>query len=337
MTEKENFLRTVRGETPAWVPRFTFGPDPYGTKKQAAAQVGPSFLNARRTPQGGFDTWGVEFVATTEMGGAALPVPGKFILGDIRKWRDVIKAPDISGIDWEALAKKDIEALKIDRNETAMVLAIHVGYFQNLMNFMGFTEGLCAMSEEPEEVLALYEYMADFYDEVARKSVEHYQPDILTITDDTATAQNPFISAQMFRDLVKPYHARQAQPGIDRGLPIMMHNCGRCEDFIDDWMDYKVCSWNPAQTMNDLDGIKKRYGNKMVLMGCWDSSGPAGWPDAPEALVRQAVRETIDRYASGGGFIFLGSVYGPIGDKATEDKKRWMTNEYEAYREKPYK
>jgi hypothetical protein len=264
-------------------------------------------------------------------------VPGKFILTDIRKWRDVIKTPDISGIDWEATAKKDIEALKIDRNETALVLGIHVGYFQNLMNFMGFTEGLCAMSEEPDEVLALYDYMADFYDEVARKAVEYYKPDILTLTDDTATAQHPFISAPMFQRLVKPYHARQAKPGIDRGIPIMMHNCGRCEDFIEDWIDYGVSSWNPAQVMNDLDGIKKKYGNKMVLMGCWDSSGPAGWPDAPEQLVRQAVRDVIDRFASGGGFIFLGSVYGPIGDKATEDKRRWMTSEYEAYREKPYK
>ena len=30
------------------------------------------------------------------------------------------------------------------------------------MAFMGFTEGLCAMAEEPEEVYALFDYMCDF-------------------------------------------------------------------------------------------------------------------------------------------------------------------------------
>jgi hypothetical protein len=79
----------------------------------------------------------------------------------------------------------------------------------------------------------------------------------------------------------------------------MMHCCGRCEDFIEDWMSFGVSSWNPAQVMNDLAGIKKKYGNKMALIGCWDSSGPASWSGSSEDLVRQAVRDCIDRYAPG--------------------------------------
>jgi hypothetical protein len=75
----------------------------------------------------------------------------------------------------------------------------------------------------------------------------------------------------------------------------------------------------------------------MVLMGCWDSSGPAGYPGAPEELVRQAVRDTIDRYAADGGFIFVDGAYGPPGDVELENRRRWMTSEYEAYREHPYK
>jgi len=212
-----------------------------------------------------------------------------------------------------------------------------VGYFQHLMNFMGFTEGLCAMQEEPEEVFELYTYLADFFDEVSRRYIEYIKPDCLQITDDTATAQHSFISLELFRKLVKPFHARLGKIATDRGLPVMMHNCGRCEDFIDDWMEYGVRSWNPAQIMNDLDGIKKKYGNKMVLIGCWDSSGPVGWPDATEALVRESVRKTIDRFGPGGGFIFWGSTYGPAGDKQLENKRRWMTEEYEAHRAHPYK
>ena len=145
------------------------------------------------------------------------------------------------------------------------------------------------------------------------------------------------MSKQVWRDLIMPYHVRLGKQAQEKGLPVMMHNCGRCEDFIDDWMSYGVGSWNPAQVVNDLDGIKKKYGNKLVLIGCWDSQGPAGWPDATEEMVRQAVRECIDRFASGGGFMFWGSRYGAKDDKNFENQKRWMTEEYEAYREHPYK
>jgi hypothetical protein len=54
-------------------------------------------------------------------------------------------------------------------------------------------------------------------------------------------------------------------------------------------------------------------------------------------VVRQAVRDTIDRYGKGGGFMFWGSTYGPVGDQELENRRRWMTTEYEAYRDHPYR
>jgi len=326
LTEKENYMMAIRGEIPEWVPRNMYASPGHAP---ACTWVGPGFLNERRTPQGGFDIWGVEYVATRDTGGMALPKPGQFILDDIRHWRDVIKAPDISNIDWETMAKKDLA--NIDRSQTAIQTSIHVGYFQHLMNFMGFTEGLCAMYEEPEEVLELFEYLNAFYNVVCEKVLEYYKPDLWGVTDDTAAAQNPFISVEMYRELVKPFHDRHAKFGRDAGLPITMHNCGRCEDFIEDWLEMGICCWNPAQTVNDLVGIKKKYGNRLVLEGCWDSSGPVGWPGAPEELVRQQVRNTIDTFAPGGGFIFWASSYGAADDEQFLDKARWITEEYDAY------
>ena len=329
ITGKENMMMFMRGEHPAWVPRYCVMPDPYSKLAPPMQAISPGFMNEHRTPEGGRDIWGVEFVATEETAGAVLPVPNQFILDDITKWRDVVKAPDISGIDWEAMAKKDLE--KVDRSVTAVVQYVHVGYFQQLMAFMGFGEGLCAMFEEPEEVKALYDYLCDFYTGITKKCLEYYKPDFFELTDDTATAINPFVSVDMYRDLIKPYHKAQMQPVMDEGLPIFMHNCGRCEDFIEDWFDCGIVAWNPAQVVNDLDGIKKKYGRKFGLCGCWDSSGPVSWPDATEEMIKQAVRDTIDRFAPDGGFCFWGSTYGPVGDKATEDRKRWLTEEYESY------
>ncbi len=336
MTERENLLMVYRGEVPEWLPRYSLAPPAPGTKKAPATMpVNPSFLNRKKVGDAEIDIWGVEHTATESTGGMSLPTPGKFILTDITKWRDVIKAPDISGIDWEAMAKKDTE--NINREESVVELMTHVGYFQHLMEFMGFTEGLTAMYEEPEEVMALFEYLADFYDAVYKKAVEYYKPDVFCILDDTATAKNPFISLDMYREMVKPYHARLGKIAQDAGLFINMHDCGRCEDFIEDWFDFGVSIWNPAQTMNDLVGIKKKYGNRLILIGCWDSSGPPAWPGATEELVRSEVRKCIDTFAPGGGFCFWGSIYGPVGDPEVEQKSKWLADEYETYGRSWYK
>ena len=131
--------------------------------------------------------------------------------------------------------------------------------------------------------------------------------------------------------MVKPFHAREASFARNVGMPIDMHNCGRCEDFIEDWLDFGVSCWNPAQVMNDLKGIKKKYGNRLVLEGCWDSQGPAGWPDATEEMVREQVRSCINTFAPGGGFVFWGSLYGAPDDEEFLKRSRWITEEYDAY------
>jgi hypothetical protein len=334
ITEKENLLRVVNGQEPAWVPRkgivpfMDVDPEKHNPPSRSAF---PALFPPKPIEGGGrIDMFGVEYEATDSTGGMALPLPNSFILDDITKWRDVIKVPSLEGIDWEAVAKKAVE--HIDRRDTAVDMGTHVGYFQHLMNFMGFTEGLCAIQEEPEEVMALYDYLADFYDTIALNLIDYIKPDFFGITDDTATARSPFISLEAYKKVVKPYHARLGKIAQDRGIPVEMHNCGRCEDAIDDWIEFGVKIWNPAQVTNDLKGIKKKYGNSLVMTGCWDSQGPPGWPGTPEEVVRQAVRDCIDAYAPGGGFCFWASLYG---SKDNEEQARkhafWITDEYNKY------
>jgi hypothetical protein len=270
-------------------------------------------------------------VPSKETGNALLPEPNNFILDDITKWRDVIKAPDISDVDWEAQAKKQLDMFKIDRTQSAVAFNLHVGYFQNLMAFMGFTEGLCAMYEEPEEVKALFEYICDFYIDVAEHIIHYYQPDVLTMMDDTAAWKDPFISPQMYHDLVLPSLDRQAKLGRDLGIPITMHNCGRSEPFIEDWLSIGVNAWDPAQSCNDLKGIKAKYGNKLVLMGGWDAVGHLAAPDVTDEEIRQSVREVIDELAPGGGYCFCGGYIGALDDPEVGRKNAVVLDEVETY------
>ena len=338
--EAEQFMAVLNGETPKWVPRYGMGADPNSNRPAPQRGIMSSAMPRRVDAGNGkfVDMWGVTYVPTEETGGMSLPEPNNFILDDIRNWRDFIKTPDLSDVNWELTCKRDLDAAG-DLTTQALSFGTHVGYFQHLMNFMGFNNGLVALFEEPDEVKALYEYLSNFYCNIYEQQLNYWGDifDVYGITDDTATATNPFISNEMYREMVKPYAARLGKFAQDRGRHVMMHNCGRCEDSIDDWRDFGVDSWNPAQIVNDLDGIKAKYGNELVLIGCWDSQGPAGWDSCTEDMMREEVRKTINRFGKGGGFMFWGSIYGPVGDVNTENRRRWMAEAYEAYREEPYK
>lgn len=337
MTEKENLMRSIRGEEPAWLPTFTWGKMPGSTEDPPSAKLGPSFLFKHRDGPEGVDYWGVKHVANAETNYASLPEPNNFILKDITKWRDVIKRPDISGINWEEMARKDLEKAGLNPDRTAIVYHTHVGYFQTLMSFMGFTEGLCAMYEEPEEVKALFEFLSDFYVEVAEKSIDYYKPEFIGVTDDTATKLNPFISPEMFEELLMPSYRKHANVGLRRGLPAEMHNCGRCEDFIDYWFELGVVAWDPAQTTNDLKGIKEKYGDRLTLIGCWEPLGDLMKDDCPEDVFKQSVIDTIDTFAPGGRYCWSGNVLALPGDEAANRKNRWIKEVVDTYGREFYK
>ena len=304
LTPKENYLMLGRGEMPEYVPFYTM----MGTEYMGEAPVkslSPMVFKQDHFRDGGYDMWGVRYVADANTG-ATLPEPNHFLLEDINDWEKVLKFPDRNDdFDYEMMYKKDLEERKIDRNQSATIAMAGLMPFQQLVAFMGFTEGLCALFEEPEECQALFEYLGDFYCEVCEKSIDYYKPDVLGIVDDTAAWGNPFVSLDMFREFLVPQYKRLAQFAHDRDLVITYHNCGKCESFIDDMVNVVgINEWNPAQNCNDLAAIKAKYGNKLTLCGCINSS-QTFIGEMTDEHIREIVWDVANKYAPGGGFQFM--------------------------------
>ena len=317
-TPKENFMAVLGGEIPQSVPRYNMGMKTMNGRETTRG-VGPSILrkmDSHMSPKGGKDIWGVSYVANEETGFASIPEPNNFILDDITKWRDIVKAPEIDlDIDWEAMAKKDMEDAEIDRNVTAVYSSAMLMPFQQLVAFMGFSEGLCALYEEPEEVKALLNYMTDFYVPIIEKTIEYYKPDCYYMLDDTASRYSTFFSKEIYQDIFRPIYDRLAAPANERGLPIGFHNCGRCETFLDEMVGFGVKWWDPAQHDNDLLGIKEKYGRDLVITGGWEVQLMPSWPDVSDDEVRQTVYDTVDKLAPGGGYMFIGGILVRPGDE----------------------
>lgn len=334
LTEKENYLMTLRGEEPEWVPTYSFGPMPGMTRPCTNAIFTPPFIGKFRFQGGGKDVWGVNYVPSDSTGKAILPEPGNFILDDISHWHDVIKAPDLSGIDWEQQVKDGMEGLYkmgFNRDDSCLSYNMHAGYFQDLVAFMGFENGLCALYEEPEECKALMDYICDWYTTVEARIIDLVKPDVLTLMDDVATWRNPFFSEETYREIFLPCHDREAKFARERNMPITMHCCGRGEPFIEDWLSIGVNAWDPAQTSNDLKAIKAKYGNRFVLMGAWDSRGRLLEDDVTDEEIRQSVRDTLDTYAKGGGFCWCGGYLGAVGDQEIVRRNTVLFDEVNSY------
>ncbi len=298
LTEKENLLRLLETGYPEYLPEYDF----YGWG------AGTTMFQDKKSPDGYIlDEFGVEMTTSESSMGGFMPVPGRIFLKDIRKWRDVVKLPDLSGIDWERQAKKDMEGHDW---VTKPVILHNLGYFMLLMNMMGFVDGLCAMEEEPEEVYALFDHVSGYFLEKEKALLKYYHGDIYELADDTAAMQFPFISQETYRKLVKPFAKREADLALNAGLKIGMHDCGKCESFIDDWLDIGVSLWEPAQVGNDLLAVQKKYHGRLTFAGGWDNQGAISFPDTPDEELAQAVRDYIDRYAPGGGFAFMAHVVG---------------------------
>ena len=323
LTDKENLLRMHRGEMPEFLPNTNF------TEFKCSA-----FVDVK-APGYHKDEFGVEYDGKVDIfGGAPIPIPGRYVLHDITKWRDYIKAPSLEGFDWEQLAKHDLE--KIDRTKYGTIFYFGK-IFQRLCDFMGFEEGLCAMMEEPEECYALFDYICTFSENVLKNILKYYKPESVCIPDDTATARAPFISLETYRELVEPFHRRIAETALNGGAFIEKHDCGKCELFIPEWMDFGVCAWNPAQPSNDLPGIKKKWGRRLMICGGWDSQGAISFPETDDELMLAELKKYVDTLAPEGGFIFSARVSGRADDPNVQRKNQMIRDFYLGYARDWYK
>lgn len=326
ITPKENYLMMLRGEIPEFVPSF-FIPSGDSISEELIAPVS--------APNGPIVTpYGVTYVGSEDNNWGALPKPGEILLPDITKWRDIIKNPDLSHRDWEGYFKKQLE----DKDRANKTLSIHGGdYFLTLVSFMGFEGALYALYEEPEEVKALLEYVSEFYIEIMKQEIYWCKPDIYSIMDDDSAYRAPFFSVDMYREFFKPMHKKHTDLAQENGMLLERHDCGRCEQFIPDWIELGIRGWNPAQITNDLKGIKAKYTGKLAINGGWDNQGILGSPEVPIDMLREALEEYVATFAPGGGFTFMVMIGGKPDDPRVKERNALIKDFYFAHVKDYYK
>jgi uroporphyrinogen decarboxylase len=131
--------------------------------------------------------------------------------------------------------------------------------------------------------------------------------DVIQFEDDLGMQDRPLLRPELYREVVKPYHARLfgfAKARSDAYL--MLHSDGAVAPLIPDFIDMGVDILNPVQVSAagmDTKRLKRAFGDEIVFWGAGCDSQrvlPFGTPEA----VRDEVRRRIDDLAPGGGFVF---------------------------------
>ena len=320
LTPRENYLRVLNREIPEYVP------SPYDPYRD---MVKEELLTPAVAPEGTIVTsFGVEYVGCPELNMGAMPNPNKIICPDITEWDKYVHHIDISNRDWEAYYKPQ----EANWDRTNHVLSIGGSdYWLTAVSFMGFENAVLAMYEEPDAFKEMLEYVADFYIEVMKQEIYYCKPDIFGIMDDDSAYRMPFFSVDMYREFFKPLQQRHIDIAHENGMLVTRHDCGKCEQFIPDWIEMDVRAWNPAQVSNDLKGIKAKYGNLLTIEGAWDNQGELGRADCDIQYLKDALAEYVDTFAPGGGFTYSAHLSARPTEPGFDERNQIIRDFYEDY------
>jgi hypothetical protein len=314
MTEGENYLLAVQGKDHPWVPEMR------------AATVGffPEWL-MEIDPATNRNALGIEYIANEN---GRISSHARPLLSHISEWPLKALLPDPGAFDWKAAAAK-FEA-QADPSK-ARIGMVQPGLFLYLVDLMGWTEGLCTIAEESEEMEDFYDYVSGFAAKLAHLEIEHLKLDVLGLGDDMSNEKGPFISRECFRSLFRPYYRKIIKEAEDAGIPVDFHCCGTCDFLLDEFVDMGVRVVQIPRPYDDVKAWKKRVGRNAVLEGGWDWHSKGGLPNASEAEVRASAREVLDTWARNDpAFIFWeGDAIGEGEDM--KNKVVWIRDEVAKY------
>ncbi len=124
---------------------------------------------------------------------------------------------------------------------------------------------------------------------------------------DFGTQTSQFCSTDVYEELYAPYYKKvNAWIHTNTSWKTFKHSCGAVYPFVDHFIDSGFDILNPVQcsaTDMEPERLKKEFGDRIVFWGGGVDTQKTLPFGTPEEVYRE-VRERIDIFAPGGGFVF---------------------------------
>lgn len=167
---------------------------------------------------------------------------------------------------------------------------------------VGTEELLFAFAEDPDWCREMFEHQLDVSLALAEQIWDAgYEADSIFWCDDMGYKGHQFFSLDVYREFLKPVHARAIKWAHEKGMKAHLHSCGDIRPLVPELVEIGLDALNPLEVkagMNPVE-LKRQYGDKLVLHG---GINAVLWTDF-DAIAAE-MEAVLPRVKEHGGYIF---------------------------------
>jgi uroporphyrinogen decarboxylase len=222
---------------------------------------------------------------------------------------DVESVKEVMDYPWPDPAWVDVSRIKADADAWSGKYAILGGdwspFWHDVIDLVGMEKLYFLMYDHPETASLLCEKVTDFYYQVSANIFEAAAAsiDIFFIGNDFGSQTGPLLGVDLFERFAMPSLTRLADLGHRHGLKVLMHCCGGFRPLFPQMIRAGldgVHALQPFCTGMEPAGLKRDFGNRILLNGAIDSQGLI---EGTEDDARAHTRRVLDIMSPGGGYV----------------------------------
>lgn len=179
-----------------------------------------------------------------------------------------------------------------------------VNVFEAIHPVVGHENMLLGMALDPDWIKDMADTFADLLIGLMEiLFAEAGKPDGIWFFDDMGFRGRPFMSPEMYRELIFPGHQKTIAFVHSHGLPVIMHSCGFVEPLLPGMIEAGIDCLQAIEVKAGMDLLRiyKQYGHKIALMGGIDVR-PVASNDLPG--IEREVMAKLPLVMGNNGFIF---------------------------------
>lgn len=224
--------------------------------------------------------------------------------------KDVLDYPFPKGDDPGRFAGLRERALALKQDTPYAVVSGISGVIYEICWYMrGLETWFMDMMTDPEFCETLLDQTCKFWMDWFRVFLDEVGDvvDVIMIGDDLAGQTGPLFNPEFYRDVVKPRHKKLVQYIKSRtDAKLWYHTCGACTAYIPDLLDNGIDVLNPVQVSAESmepRALKQQFGDRLSFWGGGIDAQHV-LPSQSPAAVREAVRNNLEAFKPGGGYVF---------------------------------
>ncbi len=200
---------------------------------------------------------------------ASTPEHIGYAIADKQDWLD--KAKPYLTVSPERIKFAEYrEAMRRSRDKNRYFVWSGVNVFEAIHPICGHENLLMGMALDPDWIKDMAEtyagLMIDLWEELF---AAEGKPDALWFYEDMGFKNRPFMSPEMYRELIMPSHRKTIDYAHNIGCKVIMHSCGFVEPLLPSMIEAGIDCFQTIEVKAGMDllQIYRNYGDKIALMG----------------------------------------------------------------------